>query len=247
MTREVRQCCHGINGNTFQFYVPPMTQDNPRKRDPGKIRARWSNKSRYNPIKPKRPNTPETMMTKLDTIDIDKKVPLQGKICDKYGPSCSFCKHGTPHPLPQESDWSDKDWDGTRAKAQKETGETNLLSDWDLLKSQSEPNSKLEVDKLDIDQLHLEQDSPKEEWIEVTNSQYQHLQQVKKKRMLQQKKQWKRWWKWKRDTNKKRERFTLQEKVYISQLVMRKKETLDQNMVTAILVKRERTFLKNEL
>ena len=36
-------------------------------------------------------------------------------------------------------------------------------------KPQSEPNSKLEVDKLDIDKLHLEQDSPKEELIEVTD------------------------------------------------------------------------------
>ena len=36
-------------------------------------------------------------------------------------------------------------------------------------KPQSEPNLKLEVDKLDIDTLHLEQNSPKEEQIEVTN------------------------------------------------------------------------------
>ena len=65
-----------------------------------------------------------------------------------------------PHSLPQESDWSDEDWDGTKAKAQKETGETNLLSDWDLPKPQSEPNSKPKVDKLDIDKLHVEQNSP---------------------------------------------------------------------------------------
>ena len=37
-------------------------------------------------------------------------------------------------------------------------------------KPQSEPNSKPEVDKLDLDKLLLEQDSPKEEQIEVTNS-----------------------------------------------------------------------------
>ena len=69
-----------------------------------------------------------------------------------------------------ESDWSDEDWDGTKAKAQKETGETNLLLDWDLPKPQSEPDSKPDVDKLDIDKLHIEQDSPKEEQIEITNS-----------------------------------------------------------------------------
>ena len=43
------------NGNTLQFSSPPMTQNNPRKA-PGKIRARWSNKSRYIPMKTKRPN-----------------------------------------------------------------------------------------------------------------------------------------------------------------------------------------------
>ena len=110
------------------------------------------------------------MMTNLDTIDTEGKIPLPVKVCDKFGESCSFCKQGTPHPSPQVSDWSDEDWDGTQAKAWKEAGETNLLSDLDLPKPQSEPNSKPEVDKLDIDKLHLEQDSPKEEQIKVTNS-----------------------------------------------------------------------------
>ena len=64
------------NGNTFQFSALPW-QNNPRKRAPRKIRARWSNKSRYNPMKAKRPNTPEMTMTKLDNIDIDKRMPLQ--------------------------------------------------------------------------------------------------------------------------------------------------------------------------
>ena len=109
-------------------------------------------------------------MTNMDTIDIDKKVPLPVKVCDRFGLSCSFCKQGAHHHSPLQSDWSDEDWNGTQTKAQKETGETNLLSDWDLPKSQSEPNSKPEVDKLNIDKLHLEQDNPKEEWIEITDS-----------------------------------------------------------------------------
>ena len=67
------------NGNTFQFSVPPMTQNNSRKRAPGKVRARWSNRSRYNPMKAKRPNTPGMTMTNLDIIDVDKKVPLTSK------------------------------------------------------------------------------------------------------------------------------------------------------------------------
>ena len=61
-----------------------MAQNNPRKGAPGKIRARWSNKSRYNPVKAKRPNTPDMMMTNLDTIDTDKKVSLPVKVCDRF-------------------------------------------------------------------------------------------------------------------------------------------------------------------
>ena len=44
------------NGNIFQFSAPSMTSRNPRKRATGKIRARQSSKSRYNPMKVRRPN-----------------------------------------------------------------------------------------------------------------------------------------------------------------------------------------------
>ena len=98
MTREVRWCCHGITAILFKFSATPMTQNKARKRAPGKIRARWSNKSRCSPIKAKRLNTLEMTMTNLDTIDIDKKAPLPVKICDRYGLSCSFCKQCTPNP-----------------------------------------------------------------------------------------------------------------------------------------------------
>ena len=74
------------------------------------------------------------------------------------------------HPSPQESDWSDDDWTGGHINTQRQTGEINLLSDWDLPKLQSDPNSKLEVDKLSMDKLCLEHDNPQEEQIQVTNS-----------------------------------------------------------------------------
>ena len=101
------------NGNTFQFAAPPMAQNNPRKRAPQKIRARWLNKSRYNPVKAKSPNTSEMTMTNLDTIDTDKMVPFPVKVCNRFGLSCLFYKQGTLHPSPQESNWSDEAWDGT--------------------------------------------------------------------------------------------------------------------------------------
>ena len=56
-------------GNTFQFSAPPMTKTNPRKKSPGKIRARWSNKARYNPMNTKRPNTPDIPVTNMDKTD----------------------------------------------------------------------------------------------------------------------------------------------------------------------------------
>ena len=88
------------NSNMFQFSATPMVQNNPRKRAPGKIRARWSNKSRYNRIKAKGPNTPETTMTNLDTIDTDTKLLLLVKVCNRFGSSCSFSKQNIPHPVP---------------------------------------------------------------------------------------------------------------------------------------------------
>ena len=57
-----------------------------------------------------------------------------------------------------------------QTETKKETRETNLLLDWDLPKPQSEPDLRAEVNKLDIDNLHIEWDSPKEEKVEVTDS-----------------------------------------------------------------------------
>ena len=80
-------------------------------------------------------------MTGYDAIDTEHKAPSPVKVCDRFGPSCSFCKQGAPHPSPQESDWSSKDWDGTRTKTRteikKKAGETNLLSDCNLPKPES--------------------------------------------------------------------------------------------------------------
>ena len=57
-----------------------------------------------------------------------------------------------------------------KTETKKETGETNLLSDWDLPKLQSESDPTTDIDKLDIDKLHIKQDSPQEKQVKVTNS-----------------------------------------------------------------------------
>ena len=88
-------------------------------------------------------------------------------------------------------------------------------------KPQSEPHSKPEVDKLDIDKLHLEQDSPKEEKIKVTDllipppmtseeeekTMTEEMMEETKEEIVEVEKKY-----------KQEEKYTLQEKVYIGQL-----------------------------
>ena len=47
------------DGIAFQFSTPPKISRNLRKRTTGKIRTRWLGRNRFNPIKIRRPNTPE--------------------------------------------------------------------------------------------------------------------------------------------------------------------------------------------
>ena len=62
-------------------------------------------------MKMKRSNTPDIPVTNMDMTDSDKmKVSLSVKVCDRLAPMCQFCKQSTPHPSPQESGWTDKDW-----------------------------------------------------------------------------------------------------------------------------------------
>ena len=149
-----------------------MTQTNPRKRAPGKIRARWSSKARHNPMKTQKPNTPNVPVTNMDTTDSDKKkVSISVKVCNRFGPMCQFFKQSILHPSPQESDWTDEDWTGEQTKTQKPLEGTNLLLDWDLPSPQYNPNSKPEgVDKINIDKLSIDPNNPQEESLQVTNS-----------------------------------------------------------------------------
>ena len=98
----MRECYNGVILSSSQLL--PVTQINPRKRAPGKIRARWSNKARYNPMKSKTPNAPEISVTNMDMTDMDMtKVPLSVKVhespyCHVNFASSLFC---IPHPKSQ--------------------------------------------------------------------------------------------------------------------------------------------------
>ena len=140
---------------------------NPRKRTAGKIRTRWLGKNRFNPIKTRRPNIPQAKVSDVDTIaDIEASVPV--KACNEFGLSCSSYRQGAPHVLPQELDWSSKDWDGTKAKRKEQTKETNLLMDWDLLKPQANVDQRTDIDGLALSKLEIGQKDPKEEQINIT-------------------------------------------------------------------------------
>ena len=93
---------------SFLFPIHPVTkttQTNPGKMASGKIRARWSIKARYKPMRPKRPNTLDLALTNTDMMGSNKvMVSLSVKVCHRFGPMCQFCKQSTQHPSPQESD-----------------------------------------------------------------------------------------------------------------------------------------------
>ena len=113
MTKDRTWQCHGAMAAQSQFSAPSKMPSNPRKYATGKIRTRWSNKNhRFNPIKTNRFNTIRAEAS--NKIDIVK--PTLRKVCNGFGPSYSYCKHGVQHPSPRGSGWSSKDWDGDKAK-----------------------------------------------------------------------------------------------------------------------------------
>ena len=158
------------DGTVFQFSAPPKMPRNLRKRTTGKIITRWLDNNRFNPIKTRRPNTQEAKVPDLDTIDTGIEAPVLVKVWDRFGLLCSYCKQGAPHPSSQESVWSIKDWDGTKAKRKEETKETNLLSDWDLPKPKPNINQKTDIDELALSKLQVGQNDLKEEQVNVTES-----------------------------------------------------------------------------
>ena len=61
----------------------------------------------------------ETKVSDLNKLDI--VAPTPRKACNSLSLSSSYCEQGALHPLPQNSDWSSEDWNGTKAKARKQS------------------------------------------------------------------------------------------------------------------------------
>ena len=71
----------------------------------------------------------------------------------------------TPFSIEQEyvTPWSN---DRTKAKTKEET---NLLTDWNTPKPQTDIDQKMDVDKLALSKLQIGQSDPKEELVDVTD------------------------------------------------------------------------------
>ena len=123
---------------------------NPRKQTTGKIRTRWSGRNRFNPLKTKRPNTPDTKVLELDKIDIKTSIPA--KACDGFSLPCSYCKWGALHPSPQESDWSSKDWVGSKVKAREQTV---TWMDNNTPRPQTDIDKTTDIDKVAFSKLQI--------------------------------------------------------------------------------------------
>ena len=153
------------DGKTLQFSAPPKMPRNLRKQTTGKIRIRWSGRNRFYLIKMRRPYTLDTKVSELDKVDI--KAPILTKACDRFGLSCSYCEQGVPHPSPQESDLSSKDWDSTKAKAREQN---DSLIDFNEPKPQAYIDQTTDIDKVAFSKLQIRKSNLKEEPIEVMNS-----------------------------------------------------------------------------
>ena len=138
---------------------PPQ---NPKKCAPGKAKTRWSNHNHhFNPIKTNQFNMLGTNPTDINKMNIIKITPQ--KACEHFGATWSFCRQQVPHPLPVQSDWSSKDWDGDKAK----TREQNPIVKFDIPRPKTDNSTLNSVDSLPFQGLTIWTDKPDKKAPEV--------------------------------------------------------------------------------
>ena len=153
------------DSNTFQFSASPKMPRDLRKQTTGKIRTWWLGRNWFNPIKMRRPNTPDTKVSELDKVDI--KTPNTNKSVWQIWSVMFILWAGFSASLPQEWDWSSEDWDGTKAKAREQT---ETLIDINEPRPQTDNDKTTDTDKVAFSKLQMGQSDPKEEPIEMTDS-----------------------------------------------------------------------------
>ena len=102
----------------------------------------------------------------LDLNKINIVAPTLRKACDSFSLSCSYCKQGTLHPSPQDSNWSSEDWDSTKAKAKKQSKSLIYFNDPE---PQTNTEKTMDIDEVAFSKLQIGQSNLKGEPLEVTN------------------------------------------------------------------------------
>ena len=142
--------------------TPTTPPRNPRKHAPGKARTQWTNHNHcFNPIKTNGFNILGTNPRDINKINIIKITPQ--KVCECFEATCSFCRQQVSHPLPDQSDWSSKDWDGDKAK----TREQNPIVKFDIPRPKPDNSTLDSVDSLPFQGLTIWTDRPDEKAPEV--------------------------------------------------------------------------------
>ena len=85
-------------------------------------------------------------------------------MCEHFGATCSFCRQQVPHPLPDQLDWSSKDWDGDKDK----TREQNPIVKFDIPRPKPDNSTLNSVDSLPFQSLTIWTDEPDKEAPEVS-------------------------------------------------------------------------------
>ena len=138
---------------------------NPKKCTSGKVRTRWSNRNhRFNLIKTSWVNTLGTDSMNENKISILKFIPQ--KACKQFGATCSFCRQQVPHPLPNQSNWSSKDWDRDKTKAKEQSSIVKFHILWPKMDNPTmDP-----VDSIPFEKLMIQTDGPDKKALEVSTT-----------------------------------------------------------------------------
>ena len=102
--------------------------------------------------------------------DLNKMVTIAlilRKVCNSFGPSCSYYKKDAVHPLPQNSDWSSEDWDSIKAKAKEQS---KSLIDINDPKPKANIEQAMDIDKVPFGKPQIGQINQMEEPLEVMES-----------------------------------------------------------------------------
>ena len=85
------------------------------------------------------------------------------KVCEHFGATCSFCRQQVPQPLPDQSNWSSKDWNGDKAKAR----EQNPIVKFDIPRPRPDNLTFNSVDSLPFQGLTIWTNEPDKKALEV--------------------------------------------------------------------------------